>query len=98
VFQDWIGLAAPLPLPEVQRRVVSTLHLHAPFTLADCTATQALGFGMAAGIHTSKDRMLTNAWAEAFSQYGFAGVRYYACNDPSMGQISMPLPLPSSRR
>jgi hypothetical protein len=98
VFQDWINIATPIPYPEVQKRVMSTLHLPTALTIADCIAAKALGFGVAAGIHTSKDRMLTLAWAEAFSRHGFAGVRYYACNDPSMGQISMALFGPAGAR
>lgn len=50
--------------------------------LADCTSRRARAFGVTAALHAGEDYALTQAWARAFADAGFDGVRYLVSHDP----------------
>ena len=81
VFQDWMG--AIVPAAEIEMRRLSTLSVPTAMVLADCTDQRGLAFGITAEIHSSVDRALTHAWAAAFAQTGFDGIRYLVRHDPA---------------
>jgi hypothetical protein len=80
-FQDWSGTI--LPAAEVLTRRISTLFVPDAVRLADCTNPRALAFGVTAEIHSSPDRSLTQLWAVAFAEAGFAGVGFFVRHDPA---------------
>jgi hypothetical protein len=51
--------------------------------LADCCAPRAAAFGINVEIHSTTAYDQTQAWASAFAQAGFAGVRYFCRSDPA---------------
>jgi RES domain len=44
-------------------------------------------FGVNSEIHTTIDYDLTQAWAAALAQAGFAGLRYFCRSDPAMSLL-----------
>lgn len=64
-----------------------TVTLEAEICLADCCVPAAGDFGVNGGIHTTTDYAMTQAWAAALAQAGFAGVRYFCRSDPGMSLI-----------
>lgn len=68
-----------------------TVTLEAEIRLADCCAPAAGDFGVNGEIHTTTDYAMTQAWAAAFAQAGFAGVRYLCRSDPGMSLIGYAL-------
>lgn len=75
-------------LPLVSRRVVraralTAVTLPVDLVLADCTSSRARAFGITGAIHSGEDYERTGAWARAFAQQGFDGVRYLVSHDPA---------------
>ena len=68
---------------DVDKRVLSTLHVSEDCGLADCTESRALAFGVTAAIHSSESYARTQKWAAAFADAGFAGIRYLVSHDPA---------------
>jgi hypothetical protein len=64
-----------------------TAALEADVRLADCCVPAAGEFGVNGEIHTTTDYDVTQAWAAALAQAGFAGVRYFCRSDPAMSLI-----------
>ncbi len=64
-----------------------TVTLEAEIRLADCCLPAAGEFGVNGEIHTTTDYDMTQAWAGALAQAGFAGVRYFCRSDPAMSLI-----------
>lgn len=52
-------------------------------SLANCCAPSAGRFGVNAELHSGLDYALTQRWAAAFDDHGFAGVRHFVRSDPS---------------
>jgi hypothetical protein len=50
-----------------------------------------LRFGVTAEIHSSPERALTQAWAEALDLAGFDGVRFLVRHDPAQHQVGIGL-------
>ena len=88
VFQEFARFVASEAL---NRRALSTLIVPAPVTLADCTESQARGFGVTAEIHSSVDRAWTRAWVAAFARDGYGGVRLFVRNDPAQRRVGIAL-------
>lgn len=65
--------------------------LQADVCLADCCVPAAGVFGVNGEIHTTTDYDLTQAWASALAQAGFAGVRYFCRSDPAMSLVGYAL-------
>jgi hypothetical protein len=61
-----------------------TAVLEADLRLANCCVGAARAFGLNGEIHGTTDYGLTQAWATALAQAGFAGVRYFCRSDPAM--------------
>jgi RES domain len=59
--------------------------------LADLCAPAAHAFGVNGEVHTTTDYALTQAWAAALAQAGFAGVRYLCRSDPGMRLVGYAL-------
>lgn len=81
-FQDWIAPHVAIPRGEVSARRLSVLAVPRRLTLADCTASAALAFGVTAEMHAAADRSLTQPWALAFAAAKFDGVRFLVRHDP----------------
>lgn len=64
-----------------------TVTLETEIRLADCCVPAAGDFGVNGEIHTTTDYAMTQAWAAALAQAGFAGVRYLCRSDPEMSLI-----------
>jgi hypothetical protein len=64
-----------------------TATLQADVRLADCCVPAAGEFGVNGEIHTTIDYDLTQAWAAALAQAGFAGLRYFCRSDPAMSLV-----------
>lgn len=64
-----------------------TATLQADVRLADCCVPAAGEFGVNGEIHTTTDYDLTQAWAAALAQVGFAGLRYFCRSDPAMSLV-----------
>jgi hypothetical protein len=73
----------------VEARVLSTLSLPKRVKLADCTIAKARGFGITAAIHTQPDYGRTRAWARAFANAGFDGIRYRLSHDPAQRELGI---------
>lgn len=75
----------PEPLVDAQR----LSRLHAPKAeVVDLTDPTVLGLiGLTAEIHSTSDYNLTQGWALAFQEAGYAGIRYKARHDPR-GQLT----------
>jgi RES domain len=71
--------------------VLSRVTVPRPRRLADCTVARARGFGITAGIHAMEDYDRTQAWARAFANAGFEGVRYRLSHDPRAHGIGIAL-------
>ncbi len=91
VFQRWFVQRIPIPRSEVAARLASDLFAPGSFRLADCTASRALAFGATGLIHATSERALTQAWAAAFLDAGFDGVRYLVSTAPSMQLVGFAL-------
>lgn len=76
---------------DVERRRVSVLHVPRTLRLADCTDEASRGFGCTGEIHTTVDYDLTQRWARAFADAGFAGIRYPVRHDPAQRRIGIAL-------
>jgi hypothetical protein len=73
---------------DVARKAHFTVTLEAEIHLADCCVPAAGDFGVNGEIHTTTEYSVTQAWAAALAQIGFAGVRYFCRSDPAMSLIS----------
>lgn len=87
VFTDVRGIAGD----EIDARRLSELHVPSRIRLADCTSARARGFGCTGEIHTTIDYGLTQAWAVAFAEARFEGIRYYVRHDPSLALVGIAL-------
>lgn len=87
VFQDMTLVSDA----DVAARRLSELHVPRRVRLADCTDSRARGFGCTGEIHTTVDYELTQRWAEAFAEGGFAGIRYLVRHDPAQRQVGIAL-------
>jgi hypothetical protein len=91
-FRETLGRQGRLiPQADVDRRALSTLTVPHECRLADCTVARARGFGITAGIHAAEDYRRTQAWARAFADAGFQGVRYRISHDPRAPGIGIAL-------
>jgi RES domain-containing protein len=84
---------AAIDQSDVERRNLSILSVTRDMALADLTATQARGFGITGEVHAGGPASYPacQAWAAALQAAGYAGVRYLARHDPSMGSVSYAL-------
>jgi hypothetical protein len=80
-----------IPEVEVKARRLAGLRVPSATTVADCTASEARGFGVTAAIHSQPEYELTRAWAQAFAEAGFGGVLYSLSHDPSGSEIGVAL-------
>lgn len=69
---------------DVLQRAHFTAKLGRAVRLADCCAPGARAFGVDGEIHTTTEYDLTQAWAAALGEAGFAGLRYLCRSDPGM--------------
>lgn len=74
---------------DVAARSLSRLRLRRDCVLADCTSPRALSFRLTAAVHTTADYATTQAWAAAFAEAGFDGIRYFCGHDPSQQEIAL---------
>lgn len=83
------GGAIPEPLVDAQR----LSRLHPPkVKVVDLTDPAILGLiGLTAEIHSTTDYNLTQGWALALQEAGYAGIRYRARHDPRGQLISIAL-------
>lgn len=72
-------------------RALSTIQPPRSVQLADCASRRAVLFGVTAAIHSSEDYPRTRAWASAFAQAGFEGVRYLVSHDPAQRLVGIGL-------
>lgn len=70
------GVASVINVAELADRVVSTLSVGKPRSLADTTSARAANHGITKEISTTVDYALTQQWAQAWSRDGLDGVRY----------------------
>jgi len=77
------GVAGVINVAELAGRVVSTLSVGKPRSLADTTSARAANHGITKEISTTVDYALTQEWAEAWSRDGLDGVRYVGRFDTS---------------
>ena len=82
---------ALVPEVEVAGRRISTLHVRDTVSLADCTSRRARAFGITAAIHSGEEYERTQAWAAAFDEAGFGGVRYLVSHDPAQRLVGVAL-------
>ena len=75
----------------VRVRSLALLRSPASTRLADCTASEARGFGVTAAIHSQPDYDLTREWAQAFADAGFGGILYTLSHDPSGSELGVAL-------
>jgi RES domain len=80
-----------IPDAEVSVRSLAQLRAPWPATLANCTASEARGFGLTAAIHTQPDYEVPHAWAQAFADAGLRGVLYRLSHDPSGTELGVAL-------
>ena len=73
---------------DIARKAHFTVRLEAEIHLADCCVPAAGDFGVNGEIHTTTNYSVTQAWAAALAQAGFAGVRYFCRSDPAMSLIA----------
>jgi hypothetical protein len=78
-------------IPEAEIVVRCLAQLAAAGTVADCTVEEARGFGVTAALHSQPGYELTRAWAQAFADVGFGGIRYRLAHDPSAQQPGVAL-------
>jgi hypothetical protein len=76
---------------DLDKRVLSTLHVSEDVTLADCSESGALAFGVTAAIHSSENYERTQEWAAAFADAGLEGVRYLVSHDPAQRLVGVAL-------
>jgi hypothetical protein len=83
------GGAIPEPLVDTQR--LSRLR-PSKVSVVDLTDPKVLGLvGLTAEIHSTTDYNLTQGWALAFQDAGYAGIRYKARHDPRSQLVSIAL-------
>jgi len=87
VFRDFTFVDAA----DVSARVLARMRTPRDVVLADCTSTRARGFGVTAAVHSTADYAATQAWATAFQNRGFHGVRYFCGHDPSQDELGIAL-------
>jgi RES domain len=80
-----------IPADYLRHRRLSVLSVPRELHLADCTVSRARAFGITGEIHSSVARQRTQAWARAFAQTGFDGVRFLARHDPAQRQVGIAL-------
>lgn len=80
-----------IPAGYIRERRISVLSVPHEIALADCTTSQARGFGVTGEIHSTVARQTTQAWARAFARAGFGGVRFYLRHDPAQQQVGFAL-------
>lgn len=72
-----------IPREELEARLMLDFQLPRDISVADCTSQQARAWGITAEIHSTPRYEQTQAWADAFAQAGFEGVRYLLRHDPA---------------
>lgn len=80
LLETWGGIRV-VPSTELRGRALSRLELSADRRIADLTSNLAVQFGVTAEIFTTVDYPLTQLWAAALREAGYAGVRYWARHD-----------------
>lgn len=65
-----------IPREELEARLIVSIQLPRAMIVADCTSPRARVWGITAEIHSTPRYDETHAWAHAFAQTGFEGVRY----------------------
>ncbi|MGB2875433.1 MAG: RES family NAD+ phosphorylase [Gaiellaceae bacterium] len=90
-FIEAFRTSVPIAEIAVDSRLVATLSVPRRSTVADCTVARARRFGITGAIHSQPDYELTRAWAEAFAQAGFDGVRYFLSHDPAQRELGVAL-------
>jgi hypothetical protein len=83
------GGVIPEPLVDMQR--LSRLR-PSKVSVVDLTDPKVLGLvGLTAEIHSTTDYNLTQSWALALQEAGYAGIRYKARHDPGSQLVSIAL-------
>jgi RES domain len=67
----------------LESHLILRIELPREMNLADCTVQQARAWGITAEIHSTPRYEETQAWAHAFAQAGFDGIRYLLRHDPA---------------
>jgi len=80
LLETWGGLQV-VPSYVAAERDSSRLSLGDGVTVADLTSNLAVQYGVTSEMFTTTDYKLTQLWASAFRQAGFAGIRYWARHD-----------------
>jgi len=71
-----LGGSQAVPESLLEESVVSRLRLPAPCEVADAQDRAVAGFGVTRELETTVPYAVPQAWARAFDEAGFAGVRY----------------------
>jgi RES domain len=90
-FIEVFRIDTVIPEAEVEARSLSRLVPPRRTTLADCTVSRARRFGITGAIHTQPDYTAPQAWAEAFAEAGFGGIRYRLSHDPAQRELGVAL-------
>ena len=90
-FVEVFRTGTVIPEAEVHVRTLARLRSPSATTLADCTASGARGYGVTSAIHLQPDYDRTRAWAQAFADAGFGGVRYRLGHHPSGSELGVAL-------
>jgi hypothetical protein len=87
VFREAAVVAESL----VVTKALSLLQSSHERRLADVAHARSRRFGITGEIHATTDYDLTQAWAAAFRQAGFDGIRYRVRHDPAQDLIGLAL-------
>jgi hypothetical protein len=90
-FIEVFRTATVIPEAEVEARSLSRMVAPNRTSLADCTVQRARRFGITGAIHTQPDYELPQAWAKAFVEAGFGGIRYRVSHDPAQRELGVAL-------
>lgn len=80
LLETWAGMQL-VPRYLTEQRAISTMRTSGDLQIADLTRNSAIQFGITAEIFTTGEYALTQQWAHAIAQAGYAGVRYWARHD-----------------
>jgi RES domain len=80
-----------IPQAEVDARSLAELGPPSKTTLANCTASEARGFGLTAAIHSQPEYDMPRVWAQALADAGLGGVLYRLSHDPSGSELGVAL-------
>jgi hypothetical protein len=90
-FIEVFRRATVIPEAEVDVRSLSRLVPPQRVRLADCTVARARRFGITAAINTQPDYAAPQAWAAAFADAAFGGIRYRLSHNPAQRELGVAL-------